>query len=234
MECHDNQCTIDSQNIAPTPITTGDDAIVYVGDPMCSWCWGFAPALQALREAGAKRGLPFEIVLGGLRAGGADEWTAEFRQFLRHHWQEVAQRSHQPFSFDLLDRPQFAYDTEPACRAVVALRQILAKNHRLPELYDCFHTIQARFYVDNQDPSELVFYESICTKHHVDFDEFSNLFQQDAIKKATIADFALCRRWQVRAFPTVLLRQNGQMRVLSAGFCPTPQLLNALSAQWRA
>lgn len=25
------------------------EEIIYVGDPMCSWCWGFAPEFQKLR-----------------------------------------------------------------------------------------------------------------------------------------------------------------------------------------
>lgn len=28
---------------------------VYVGDPMCSWCWGFAPALEKLDPDTASR-----------------------------------------------------------------------------------------------------------------------------------------------------------------------------------
>jgi len=24
--------------------------LVYFADPMCSWCWGFAPAIEALAE----------------------------------------------------------------------------------------------------------------------------------------------------------------------------------------
>ena len=41
--------------------------LLYVMDPMCSWCWGFAPVVKALAEQAAVDGVPLQIVTGGLR-----------------------------------------------------------------------------------------------------------------------------------------------------------------------
>ncbi|MFQ5523922.1 MAG: DsbA family protein, partial [Acidimicrobiia bacterium] len=38
--------------------------LIYVGDPMCSWCWGFAPEIEDLADE-----YPVEVVVGGLRPG---------------------------------------------------------------------------------------------------------------------------------------------------------------------
>ena len=54
----------------------GEPELIYVGDPMCSWCWGMAPALQAFAAHALQQELAFSVVLGGLRPGGADAWTA--------------------------------------------------------------------------------------------------------------------------------------------------------------
>ena len=35
-----------SEITTPLPVQTG---LIYVADPMCSWCYGFAPSLTALR-----------------------------------------------------------------------------------------------------------------------------------------------------------------------------------------
>ena len=43
----------------PAPLPT-DAEFVYVGDPMCSWCWGFAPVLDQLAGHYA---IPIRIVL---------------------------------------------------------------------------------------------------------------------------------------------------------------------------
>ena len=44
--------------------------LLYVMDPMCSWCWGFAPVLDALAEQAGAAGVGVDLVLGGLRRDG--------------------------------------------------------------------------------------------------------------------------------------------------------------------
>jgi len=40
----------------------------YFADPMCSWCWGFTPAIGAIKESYSDR-LKIALMLGGLRPG---------------------------------------------------------------------------------------------------------------------------------------------------------------------
>ena len=40
-----------------------DAELIYVGDPMCSWCWGFAPVAQALVEQARAAGVPLALVV---------------------------------------------------------------------------------------------------------------------------------------------------------------------------
>jgi len=42
--------------------------LLYVADPMCSWCWGFAPVIADICAAFGDR-LPVRPVMGGLRPG---------------------------------------------------------------------------------------------------------------------------------------------------------------------
>ncbi|TNV55451.1 DsbA family protein, partial [Corallococcus exiguus] len=35
--------------------------VLYVGDPMCSWCWGGSPGLRELEAAANRKGIPFRI-----------------------------------------------------------------------------------------------------------------------------------------------------------------------------
>ena len=60
----------------------GDTEIIYVGDPMCSWCWGISPQLNALERYGKQQGIPFRLVLGGLRGEGDQAWNQEFKDYL--------------------------------------------------------------------------------------------------------------------------------------------------------
>ena len=72
--------------------------------------------------------------------------SAAFREMLRGHWRHVAQASGLPFSEAIFDREGFAYDTEPACRAVVAAREADAAR-----AHGYFKAVQAAFYRDGRD-----------------------------------------------------------------------------------
>ncbi|MFK8163485.1 MAG: DsbA family protein [Lewinella sp.] len=201
-----------------------DVEIIYVGDPMCSWCWGISPALNRLEKAAAANGIPYRIVLGGLRPGGGQTWDEEFKGFLSHHWDEVNKRSGQPFGDKLFERDNFNYDTEPSCRAVVAARSM---NPAIESRF--FELTQHGFYVLNEDPSEANFYAPICEKLGLDFDRFKTLFQSAEMKAATMADFQLNRGWGVTGYPTVVFRKGDQLMAIARGFAEFEQMWGAVN-----
>ncbi len=190
-----------------------DSEIIYIGDPMCSWCWGISPQLNALQRYGQQEQIPFSIVMGGLRPGGGEEWNDQFKNFLKHHWEEVNKRSGQPFGYELFKLKNFNYDTEPACRAVVTVRSIA------PEKVLSFYELtQHYFYVANQDPKSVDFYKVICEKLEIDFAEFADKFPSQEMKQATITDFKQSRQWGVNGFPAVLFRKGDQLHYIGRGY----------------
>ncbi|MEM6697218.1 MAG: DsbA family protein [Bacteroidota bacterium] len=193
--------------------------IIYVGDPMCSWCWGIAEELKTLREYYVAKGNEFKIVVGGLRPGGGDQWNAQFKNFLKHHWEEVNKRSGQDFGYQLFEREEFNYDTEPACRAVVAARSFIGDQELA-----FFEAVQRRFYVDNEDPKEVDFYKPICKKFDIDFDTFAKVFQDQATTKATHEEFVLNRSWGVRGYPSIVVKTEDQMYLVANGYSTFEQM----------
>ncbi|MDP3172792.1 MAG: DsbA family protein, partial [Polaromonas sp.] len=103
-------------NTSATPLS-----LIYIGDPMCSWCYGFGVPLAQL--LGRFPDLQVQLVLGGLRAYNTQVMDAALKDKLRSAWASVAERSGQLFSQALFAREDFIYDTEPACRAVVTVRE---------------------------------------------------------------------------------------------------------------
>lgn len=206
--------------------------VLYIGDPMCSWCWGASPGLRALEAEATLRRIPIRVLVGGLRPGGGDPWTSGFRRFLRHHWDEIAARTGQPFSVRFLDRAAFNYDTEPACRAFVVLRSMLDETPG-PDTraYAVFAAIQRKFYVEAEDPTETSFYESVCAGYDLDFAAFRNRFEHADAKRRTEAEFERVRALGVRGFPTVLYSGKAGLKVLASGYATGPRLIGALAAE---
>src|SRR5262245_30506309 len=62
--------------------------LLYFADPMCSWCYGFAPVITALAEHFAGR-LPVKLVMGGLRAGNTRPMQPQDKDYIRNAWTRV-------------------------------------------------------------------------------------------------------------------------------------------------
>lgn len=193
--------------------------IIYVGDPMCSWCWGISPALIQLRDHFAKEKIGYRILSGGLRPGGGDAWDEEMKNFLKEHWGHVTEKSGQPFGYDLFDLEDFNYDTEPSCRAVVAARPLVKEKEM-----EFFEEVQRKFYVESQDPSKATFYTSICDKFGINYGDFLARFESDEVKQETMLEFQLNRQWGVKGYPTVILLKNDQLHMIAHGFATFDQM----------
>ncbi|MDX1658810.1 MAG: DsbA family protein [Nitriliruptorales bacterium] len=205
--------------------TRPDLEFVYVGDPMCSWCWGFAPVLEQLDRRYA---IPMRTVVGGLRVGsGAGEIDDAMRDTLRHHWEQVEAASGQAFTEASLDRGGWRYDTEPSCRAVVTLREldpdgVLAWMRRL----------HRAFYVEGVDITDPDVFPDLLDDADVDVDpdRFRERYHDPAMKDRTWEDFEEARSYGVMGFPTLLLRDGERFGIVTRGFVPYEDLEPALTA----
>src|SRR5690554_7445002 len=98
--------------------------LIYILDPMCSWCWGFSPVLRQVLQRAQIAKLPVTLRVGGLRSGEQAVLDDNKRAAILGHWQRVAETTGQPFNFAEALPSDFLYDTEPACRALVVAREL--------------------------------------------------------------------------------------------------------------
>ncbi len=201
-----------------------DRELIYVGDPMCSACWGLAPDLKSVQAWARDHDLPFTVLVGGLRPGGGDAWNAEFRSFLRHEWETLSARTGQPFDTTFLDRDAFDYDTEPACRAVVVASAMM------DDVYPFFASIQHRFYAEGEDPTQTAFYDAVCHAHGLDADAFRTRFGSAQARDATRAEMMRARSLGARAFPTVLLRDGTDVHTVAVGLATADAMISTIQS----
>lgn len=200
-----------------------DLEFVYVGDPMCSWCWGFAPALEALDS---RYSIPLRVVMGGLRTGSqAEPMDKQERQQLADYWQGVAQRTGQPFTTASLERDGWSYDTEPSCRAVVVMRE-LAPDQTLRWVA----RLHRAFYVEGVDITDITVFPELVDGFAVEPDRFARLLADEVMVERTQQDFAEAQRSGVAGFPTLLFRDSEELAVVTRGFVPWDQLEPALTS----
>lgn len=192
--------------------------LLYFADPMCSWCWGFSPVIRQIAAATGDRAA-VRLIVGGLRTGTTRAMDAQAKAAVRHHWEAVAETTGQPFSFAFFDREGFVYDTEPACRAVVAVRSF-APGTTLGYL----DAVQRAFYADNRDVTDPGVLADIGGAFDLDAGTFSALFSAPEIIEATRADFRAAAAAGITGFPTVILRDAAGFSLLTAGYQPLEAL----------
>ncbi|MCY1412487.1 DSBA-like thioredoxin domain protein [compost metagenome] len=200
--------------------------LLYVMDPMCSWCWGFAPVAQTLAEQAAEQGVPLALVLGGLRTGQGAALDPSTRNYILEHWQAVQQSTGQPFRFEGALPEGFVYDTEPACRAVVAARKLDE-----PSAWALVKAIQQAFYVEGRDTTQAPVLAELAESVGLPRIEFAEAFDSQDIHLATLGDFSWARDLGIAGFPTLLAERNGQLALLTNGYQPLEEL-SPLLARW--
>jgi len=185
----------------------------YVADPMCSWCWGFSPVVERIRQEYGDR-LRMELLLGGLRAGTKTPMLSQQREEILHHWHAVQHATGQPFSFEGAMPEGFIYDTEPASRAIVAASRISPD-----AVFPFLKTIQSAFYVDQQDVTRQEILERLAVVAELDAQLFSQVFESETVKELTLTHFRQARQWGVHGFPAVIGQKGPDYVVLTRGYC---------------
>ncbi len=189
--------------------------ILYVGDPMCSWCYAFAPEMNRLREAAGD--IPVSVLTGGLRSE-TEPMNDARKTTLRGYWSQIQEQTGRPFNYELLDADDFCYDTEPACRAVVTVRDLASGTGSDHTALDYFHALQSAFYADSRYINLAPVAASIATQFGVTEQSFINSFESDATKARTADDFRQSRNIGVTGFPTVVLQTDDQFYALTVGY----------------
>jgi len=185
--------------------------LLYIADPLCSWCYGFGPELEKLLAAHPEAKL--ELVMGGLRPFNTEPMSDAFRDMLRGHWKHVAEASGLAFSEAVFDTPGFIYDTEPPCRAVVTARTLDASRSLA-----LMKAIQGAFYREAQDVTRPEVLADLAAGVGYDRAEFLAALESDDMKNETRLDFTTAQSLGVTGFPTVGVAYDKQLYLVTSGF----------------
>ena len=182
--------------------------LIFVIDPMCSWCWGFHPVIEELRKNYSEQ-YTFSLVLGGLRTSGQMEWNTQSKAYLKQNWDAVQQATGQAFNPKLLNLTHFDYNTYPACKAIVTVRELWGES----VAFEYLSAIQSAFYTQGIDITSVDVLSSYVSK---DKEAFISFYQSERAELLMQHDFSKARSMGANAFPsTVKIDKEGHMLCLS-------------------
>ena len=194
--------------------------LIYIGDPMCSWCYGFSPEFsKVVKNLG--EGTDLKIVMGGLRPYNT-ETMQDLSDFLKGHWEHVNEASNQPFNYGILDK-DWVYDTEPASRAVLVIRRLAPEKEMA-----FFKAIQTAFYKENENPNWVETYLELAKEFDLNTDKFKELFLSEEMKNAVRKDFEFAGELGIRGFPSVVLKKGDKYHLVASGYTTSEKILKRI------
>lgn len=188
-------------------------------DPMCSWCWGFAPVFGTLAAEARQAGVAVTVRAGGLNPKPVLPLTHEARENIVQSWRRVQVVTGQPFGEAFGFGEHFSYDTEPACRALVAARRLDNGN-----LLSYIELMQQAFYVQGRDLQKPAVLLELAQEAGYGGIAFAALFDSLPVREETDDDFTWFRNLGLSGFPTLLAESDGQLALLTNGYRPYEEI----------
>lgn len=183
----------------------------YIYDPLCGWCYGAKPLIQAARTV-----LPVIAHGGGMMTGAnRQKVSVQLRNYVMPHDRRIAEYTGQPFGeayFEGLLRDEEAvFDSAPPTAAVLAAEQLEGRGLALLERLQTAHYVEGRRIADETVLLELA--NSIGFGAEV----FRRSFIEVDVQAHFVASRALLAKVGGQGFPTLALERDGRLTLIDIG-----------------
>ncbi len=187
--------------------------LYYVHDPMCSWCFGFAPVYDPLVES-----LPEELklkrIVGGLAPDSSAPMPAETREYVQRQWRRIEEMiPGRRFNFDFWTHCRPRRSTYPACRAVIAAR---AQGEGADLAMS--RAIQSAYYEQARNPSDVETLVELGGEIGLDGDRLAGAMESEAVEEQLRQELAYGRELGVRGFPSLVLHDGDDHRSVAINY----------------
>lgn len=186
--------------------------LLYIIDPMCAWCYGFAPELDKFLKKHPSIGI--EYIMGGLAPDNNEPMDENLKQTIASYWYEIEKKTQVTFNHDYWKLNTPYRSTYPSCRAVIAAEILRAKS-----TIEMIKAIQSAYYKEAKNPSlEETLIE--CAKSiGLDEKQFLEVFHSEKTKKKFKQDLMLSQQLEARSFPTLFyINERNQAYTLTQGY----------------
>lgn len=202
-----------------------EGSLIFMTDPICSWCWGTLPEVFRLQEIFSER-LSFDLRCAGLQVGSQKPLSEEHIANLQILWRNVAETTGQKFAFSLPADADFIYHSELACRALQIARRALGA-----EPWQVFHNMQQAFYVDCRNLSDLGILFELVSGTGIDEETFMDQMTSNDIVETTRMEFDWCSDLGIQALPSILLDLGTGPKLVAGGYATADVLAPEISGR---
>lgn len=197
--------------------------LFYVMDPMCGWCYGFRPELEAFLEKYPSAEVDW--IMGGLAPDTKESMDQSLQQTIASYWVEIEKRSQVTFNHDFWQSNTPYRSTYPACRAVIAAEALVEKSAK-----KMAKAIQTAYYQEAKNPSLEETLISCASAIGLEQSEFLNVFTSMETEQRFQQHLSIAHQLQVSGFPALFyIDDENHAYSLTLGFCQTADLEQRLN-----
>jgi len=201
------------------------DTLIYIHDPMCSWCWGFEPTRRKIFEAVAGK-MQIRRMVGGLAPDSDAPMPAAMRSMLQQAWHRIEQTiPGTKFNFEFWEKCSPRRSTYPANRAVIAARE-------QGDEYDAKMTarIQRAYYLEAKNPSDNSTLIELAADIGLDSEQFSASLVADSTQEKLSAEIQATREMGIDSFPSMVVLKTDGLRHIGLNYTHPEAMLREIEA----
>ncbi len=201
------------------------DTLIYVHDPMCSWCWGFEPTRKIIFETVGER-MQIRRMVGGLAPDSDQPMPESMRLMLQQTWQRIEQSiPGTRFNYTFWDECSPRRSTYPSNRAVIAARE-------QGENFDPVMTarIQQAYYLEAKNPSDNSVLVELAADIGLDVERFAARLESDALQQQLLAEIESTRAMGINSFPSLAVHRDGILRHIGLSYTDPQAMLSEIEA----
>ncbi len=201
--------------VLATEAQTTKPNIVYVYDPLCSWCYTFDPVMDQLHDK-YKGHVDFSVVSGGMIIGSRKKPVSFMEEYILAGYKDMENLTGIKFGdayLALVKQGTDLLDSEKPSNAVVAYNALHSDR-----ILEFVHELQSAYFLYGNSLNQDSTYLKMAQKFQLDGLSFLGQMKSDSIQKSTQDNFKKVEDSGISAFPTLLLRINGKVLPIVEGF----------------
>ncbi len=192
---------------------------------MCSWCWGFQPAINQLIDQ-----LPANVeltrLLGGLAPDSEELMPEDMKVYLQDTWNKIQTTiPGTKFNFDFWTACTPRRSTYPACRGVIAARM---QGQQFDT--DMTSAIQKAYYLDAKNPSDDSTLIGLAKTLGLDAELFCEALNSAAVQQQLLDEIDFSRQLGIQGFPSLMLINESVPHRISMDYRGAESMLSSINA----
>jgi len=177
--------------------------LLYIHDPMCSWCYGFKPTLNALTNQ-LKDKIDIKYLLGGLAPDTNETMPDSMREQIKLNWNRIEKTiPGTNFNYNFWNHCTPKRSTYPSCRALIAAK----KQHSNSET-EMINAIQQAYYTQARNPSDYSVLYELAEETGLNKQQFKLDIHSTEVNNELQLQISRCRKIGADSLPSLYLLNN--------------------------